>query len=444
MEKQDISYKNIIRISAPLLVSYISQNVIAITDTAFLGRIGEVAIGAGGNGTLLYLIFVMVGMGFSTGLQIIIGRRNGENNFERIGKLLQQGFYFITVLATVMFLFMYFFTGSFLETIVKSREILEATSAYIKYRSFGIFFSLTNLIFLAFFVGTTNTKILTISTVFTAIVNVFLDYSLIFGEFGFPEMGIVGAGLASAISEGAGLLFIFIYTLIFVNKTKYHLFSIVPVEWEKLKEINKIGGPVMLQNFISLSAWFIFFSIIEHLGERELAISHIIRSIYMAIMMPIFSLSNTTNTLVSNLIGQNETDKIFPLIKRITTISLVINILTLVLNISFSSQIIGIYTDDITLVNDAINTLYIISMAMFLFSYAIIRFSAISGTGNTLISLKIEILSIIVYLGTAFIVVMFYNVPVEIAWCAEFIYFSMLGGVSVYYLKNNKLKTIAI
>jgi putative MATE family efflux protein len=441
---QDISYRNIIRISAPLLVSYIAQNIIAVTDTAFLGRLGEVAIGAGGNGTLLYIIFVMVGMGFTTGLQIIIGRRNGEANFTKVGPLLQQGFYFIIALAFLLFLFMFFFSGSFLELTVKSDAILKSTTGYIQHRSFGIFFSLINLVFLAFFIGTTNTKILTLSTLFTAGINVFLDYVLIFGEFGFPQMGVNGAAIASAISEGIGLLFVIVYTLIYIDLKKYDLFKIVKVNIGKIKEIIKIGGPIMLQNFISLSAWFIFFSIIEHIGERELAISHIIRSIYMVIMMPIFALSNTTNTLVSNLIGQHQYEQINPLIKRITVLAFCINIFMLVINMLTPQQIIGIYTNDISLITDSINTLYIISLTMIVFSFAIIRFSAISGTGNTITALKIEIISIAIYLAVAFISVIYFVVPVEIAWCSEFIYFSILGILSLYYLQNDRLKKIEL
>ena len=164
----------------------------------------------------------------------------------------------------------------------------------------------------------------------------------------------------------------------------------------------------------------------------------------MVIMMPIFSLSNTTNTLVSNLIGQNEYDKIFLLIKRITILALTINVIMLIINVLFPEQIIGVYTNDQSLIKEAINTLYIISLTMFVFSFAIIRFSAISGTGNTLIALKIEIISIAIYLLVAFTAVKYFIMPVEIVWCSEFIYFSVLGGISYYFLKKNKLKEINI
>ena len=74
----------------------------------------------------------------------------------------------------------------------------------------------------------------------------------------------------------------------------------------------------MLQSFLSLSSWFIFFIIIEKLGERELAISHIIRSIYMVLMIPLFGFSSATNTLVSNLIGQGRSGQVLMLIKKVT------------------------------------------------------------------------------------------------------------------------------
>jgi putative MATE family efflux protein len=436
-----ISYQNILRISLPLLVSYLAQNIIAVTDTAFLGRLGELEIGAAGNGTLLYFIFVMVGMGFSSGLQIIIGRRNGEEAYEKIGPITQQAFYFILFIGIIFSFLIYYLSGYLLQSIVSSPNLIIMTTEYMQFRSWGIIFSLINAVYIGFFVGTTQTKILSINALIIAIINVILDYIFIFGNDVFPAMGVSGAAMASAFAELGGCLFLTIYFLYKVDIKKYQLFKPVKPKIEEISSILDIGSPIMLQSFISLSAWFIFFSIIEHLGERELAISHIIRSVYMVIMMPVFSLSNTTGTLVSNLIGMKNNEAIFSLIKKITYLAFSINIIVLLFIYLFPYEIISIYTDKQQLIEESMDTLKVISIAMFFFSFAIIRFSAITGTGNTNVSLIIESISIAVYLSITFIVVHFFRVPVEIAWCSEFIYFSVLGYLSYLYIKSKKWQT---
>ena len=92
---QNISYKNIWKIALPIIISGVAQNVVTVTDTMFLGRLGNVELGAAGNAGILYFLLVLSGMGFTTGAQIIIGRRNGEQNFTQIGKVFDHCIYFI-------------------------------------------------------------------------------------------------------------------------------------------------------------------------------------------------------------------------------------------------------------------------------------------------------------------------------------------------------------
>ncbi|NQX98150.1 MAG: MATE family efflux transporter [Flavobacteriales bacterium] len=218
----DISYKNIWKIAFPIIISGIAQNVVNVTDTMFLGQVSNIALGAGGNAGIFYFVLVITGMGFTTGAQIIIGRRNGEKNYNQIGKIVDHSLYFIIPLSIVLFFFMKFLSPFLLERITLSSNILEASLNYLSYRSFGIFFAYINFVFIAFYVGTTKTKILMPITIVMMLSNVFLDYSLIFGNFGFPKMGIKGAALASVISEAVALLFFIIYTLKKIDLNKYN------------------------------------------------------------------------------------------------------------------------------------------------------------------------------------------------------------------------------
>ena len=86
-----------------MLISLLMENLIGMTDTAFMGRVGEVELGAAALGGVFYLVFFMVAFGFSLGAQILIGRRNGEGKFRDIGALFQQGVFFLLGVAAVMF-----------------------------------------------------------------------------------------------------------------------------------------------------------------------------------------------------------------------------------------------------------------------------------------------------------------------------------------------------
>jgi len=438
--KQDYTYKNIIRIALPLFISFFGQNVVNITDTAFMGRVGAIELGAVGNAGLFYMLFILISMGFSNGLQIIIGRRNGEGEYKTIGRLVQQGIYFCIPLATFLFCIIYIFSSDILAAFVKSSQIHETATSFLKIRSFGIFFAIINLVFVAFFVGIARTKILSVAAIVMTLTNVLLDYCFIFGEFGFPELGSDGAALASTIAEIANTLILLGYILLFIDRKQYELFRLVKLNLKRMNKILGLAYPMMVQNFLSFGSWFVFFSIIEHLGERELAISHIIRSIYMLIMMPVFSLTSTTNTLVSNLIGQNESSKVRPLIWKSTLLGLASNIAFGIVIWCVPELILSVFTDDISLISDSIGSLLVISFSMFLFTIAFLQFTGINGSGNTIHSLIIEAINISIYLVATYIAVEVLVVPLEIVWSTEFVYFSFLALMSFFYMKSDVWK----
>ena len=430
-----ITYKNIWKVSFPIILSGVAQNIVNVTDTAFLGRVGAIEIGAAGNAGIFYFVILMLGLGFSTGSQIVIGRRNGEENFNEIGKLVENSLYFLIPLALLVFLFFQFLAPPLLEILTKSPEILDASNEYLNVRSWGIFFAFVNFTFIAFFVGTIKTNILIYSTFIQAFTNVLFDYLLIFGNWGFPEMGISGAALASVISEVVAMLYFLFYIYTYVDRKKYELFDFHRFERKKLQKMLSISAPIMLQNFASLGAWLIFFMIIEQIGEKELAISHIIRSIYMVMMIPMFGFSQATNTLVSNIIGRGRSGNVISLTKKIMLLSLACTTLFIPLNLFFPSEILSIYTNNESLIAAAISVLYVISGSMLLFSVSFILFSAVTGTGKTKQSLLLELTSIFIYLIGTYIIGVYYDFPIEIVWCSEFIYFGMMGLMSYSYLK---------
>lgn len=152
-------------ISLPIFLSLLAQNVINITDTAFLGRVGEVALGASAMGGLYYICIFTVAFGFSAGSQIIIGRRNGERRYEAVGPVVLQGTLFLLVLAVVCFVASRLWGERMMGVMVSSDELRAATMEYLDWRIYGFFFAFTSVMFRALFVGITRTRVLTLASV---------------------------------------------------------------------------------------------------------------------------------------------------------------------------------------------------------------------------------------------------------------------------------------
>ena len=430
--------RDIWRVSYPILLALLAQNVINVTDTAFLGHVGEVELGASAMGGLLYICIFTVAFGFSTGSQIMIGRRNGEGRCQDVGPIVIQGGMFLLVLAAVLFGLCQWMAPTVVRMLISSDAIYEASCEFLYWRMFGFFFSFVNVMFRALYVGITQTKVLTINAVVMALVNVFLDYALIFGHFGFPEMGLKGAAVASVMAEAASTVFGVIYTFMYVDLKKYGLNHWRRPDWDLLGRILNISCFTMVQYFISMATWFVFFMAVERLGQRELAIANIIRSIYIVLLIPVQALSTAVNTLVSNLIGAGGIGGVMRLMKRIAKISTLIVMVCVALTVLFPELFLAVYTNETALQIESIPSLYIVGIAMMVAAVANIYFNGISGTGNTQAALWLETGTLIVYGIYVFVIGWWAQASVAVCFTAEIIYYALLLLTSLIYLKKAK------
>ena len=184
-----VSYRQIWLIAYPVMISLLMEHLVGMTDTAFLGRVGEVELGAAALASVYYSAIYMLGFGFSIGAQILISRRNGEQNLAAIGPILYQGAFFLVLLAGLMFWASREFSPPILERIIQSPEVAKACVEYLDWRVYGFFFAALALMFRAFYIGITHTRVLTYASLVMVGLNILLDYLLIFGKWGFLKWG---------------------------------------------------------------------------------------------------------------------------------------------------------------------------------------------------------------------------------------------------------------
>jgi Na+-driven multidrug efflux pump len=188
-------------------------------------------------------------------------------------------------------------------------------------------------------------------------------------------------------------------------------------------------------------AWFIFFVLIGRLGSHELAISNVLRSIYMVLMTPIWGFSQAANTMVSNLIGQNKSDQVMTLIKRISLMSLAVGVLTVLIVLINPDWLFHLITSDESLISGAISDFPIICISTIIFSVSMIQLSALSGTGATNVAMNLEIVNISIYLIYIFVCSFFLHSSASTIWMVEILYWLLMGIFCFTYLYSVKWKS---
>ena len=445
---ESYSFKSIWRITFPILVALVMEELLGMTDTAFLGRVGEIELGASAIAGVYFTILYMLGFGFSIGVQIIIGRRNGEacesgTGFGAIGRVFWQGVWFLAVLALLTMVFSYLLTPPLLRGILRSESIYKAAIVYVNWRIPGLLFAFMTALFRAFYVGTCDTKSLTWNSIVLVSSNIFLDWVLIFGHLGAPAMGIKGAALASTISEGISLLFFVVWTFFTADK-KYGLQKMVKPAWTELRHTFSTASWVMLEYVLNISVWLLFFLFIEHLGEEQLAIANIVRSISEVPFVFSAAFASTAATLVSNIIGEGHPEGVFPVIRRVLILCTVTMLPLLVFFFLCPHQIISLFTDIPSLVEASVPTLKVMCAITVATLPWNVYLQSVAGTGNTRVCLRIDAVALCIYAVYCTVIIGILHSDIAVCWTADGIYSLCVWIQCAVYIHRKKWRNKAI
>ena len=436
------SYKKILSISFPLIIGSLGYNIVAATDTFFIGRAGDqVALAAMGLVSAFYLMITLIGLSFSRGGQILIARRVGERKWRSVGAITQNMLYFQLILAAAFYVILKFFSYPILDLFIDSPEVLTACEGYLFYRIDGIFFGYGGLTAIALYSGVGRTNIIIYNTIVLGIVNVALDYLLVFGYYGFPEMGIEGAGMASAIAEVVAFFTFVLYAWWDKESKRYKLFNLPRINWDLIKIQFTLSTPIALQSGVGLFSWFIFFSLIEKLGTQELAISSAIRVIYLLFSVAAWGFGSGTSTIVSQLIGSDKQHEVFWTTTKIMLICIGITALQGSLLLIIPEQIMLLVTDDPEIIQASIDLMYMLFFIQIGVAAYTIFYNAIVGTGAISVGLAINIITAIVYIGYIYFAVTFRE-SLMMAWSSEFVFSVMVLSISSWYLFTNRWQKV--
>jgi len=435
-----VSYRQILKIAMPIAAAILVPQINFITNNIFLGGLGEQQLAVAGITGVYYLIFAVIGFGLNSGLQALISRRAGENRIEEIGKLFNQATRIAMVFSAVSILITYFIAPTILRLSLHDETNVQMAVHFLYIRIFGLPFLYLYQMRNALLVGTNQSRYLIAGTLAETITNVVLDYALIYGHFGLPQMGFNGAAVASVIAEAVGILVVVAVMKYKGISRQLQLFKKYTYDAVNTKLILVQSFPIILQYALSVMSWEFFYILVEHHGERELAISNVMRNMFGLFGCVTWAFASTTNSMVSNVIGQGLQQEVTKLIGKIMQLSLGFScIIFLLLNIS-PQLLLQVYGQGGEFIEAAVPVARVISIALIVMSASTVWLNAVIGTGNTTMNLKIEVAAIIVYSVYAYTILEYLNLPIVFGWMAEWLYWTTLLIPSFLYMKGGKWK----
>jgi Na+-driven multidrug efflux pump len=258
-------------------------------------------------------------------------------------------------------------------------------------------------------------------------------------------MGFNGAAVASIIAEFTGMFVIYMVLHAKGITRRYSLFKKFRLDRENARLILKISGPLIFQHAISILSWLFFYILVaRNASQTGLAISTIMRTVFGFFGSFFWALAATTNSMVSNVIGQGKREEVIPLLFRITRMSVGIALLVcLILNL-FPHFYLSLFRQDELFINSGTPVLRAIAFVTIFLSAGTVWLNAVTGTGNSRVTFYIEVAAILFYCTYVFIVLEIEKLSILWGWLSELLYWTVLLFFSYRYIQGRKWKATVI
>ncbi|MFT3680486.1 MAG: MATE family efflux transporter [Ferruginibacter sp.] len=430
-------------IALPISFAILIPQLNMLTNSVFLGHLDTESLGNAGITGVFYLIFAVVGNGMNNGVQSVLSRYAGAGNPAAFKIILSQGIRVSLQLAVAGILVTWFIAPFILQQVADPVAYPKEMD-FLRIRIFGLPFLYLFQMGNAFLVASLNSRYLVIGFIAEAGVNILLDYLLIFGNWGFPQMGFNGAAVASVIAEACGLIVVFAVLSKTGLKKQYALLQDLKYDKTTSREIIHIATPLVLQYVISVTTWLAFFILIESRhDETAKAISNTMRNVFGLGGVFVWAFSGTCNTMVSNLRGQGRQDRVVDAINKVTLWSMLFCFVVCLAANIFPGAFFGLFGQGEGFINEGRPVLRIVTVGMMIMSVASVWLNAVTGTGKTKINLAIEIVAIVVYFIYTWIFMKIHYISLPMAWSNEIIYWSTILILAFAFIKSGKWKTPA-
>jgi multidrug resistance protein, MATE family len=439
--KVKVTNKQILSIAMPITLAILIPQINMLTNSIFLGLYDVKALGDAGITGVFYLIFAVAGHGLNNAIQTVFSRYAGSGDTAAFKIIFTQGIRISLQFALAGILFTWLIAPFILQAVADEAAYPKEIS-FLRLRILGLPFLYLFLTGNAFLVASLNSRFLMIGFICEAGINILLDFLLIKGRYGFPEMGFNGAAVASVIAELVGAVVVFVVLLKTGLKKKYGLMQNLAYNKVFSKSIINVSAPLVMQYVISVTTWLIFFFLIESRHEElSKAVSNVMRNVFGLAGIFVWAFASTSNVVVSNLMGQGKEEKVIQAITKIMLWSILFcGIMVSLLNI-FPEVFFSVFGQDKEFTAAGIPVARMVSAGMLIMSVANIWLNGVTGTGKTKINLLIEIVAITIYLIYTWVFMKVHYISLAMAWSNELVYWSTIFIMAFIFLKTGKWKS---
>ncbi|HUM88690.1 MAG TPA: MATE family efflux transporter [Prolixibacteraceae bacterium] len=441
--------KELLILSLPMIISTACDGVMTFTDRLFLARVGSEQMNAalGGGVAMQMLTFFFIGLtGYSTAL---VAQYFGAGEKQNTTKSAFQAV-LIALLAWPLIMLSKPVLSMYFEMARIPASQLGYQNDYLNILIWGSVFSLLRHTLGCYFTGIGKTKIVMTATVLAMIINVILDYILIFGKLGFEPMGVKGAALATISGSFLATLLLFI---VYLNKTNQVEFSVLKsfrFNWPIMKKLIVFGSPAGFELFLNFIAFSIMISIFHSKGDVAATATTIMFNWDMVSYIPLLGLEIAVTSLVGRYMGARKPEIAQHAALSAIKIGIFYSLIVLILFVFIPEALVRVFhpAQPSQIFEDAVpiavNMIKIAALYVLAESMLVAFVGALRGAGDTFFTMIVSVAAHWTFVPVIYLSLYVFNFSVELSWFLLVVFFLIFGVVLGLRFKSGKWKKIKV
>jgi MATE family multidrug resistance protein len=441
--------KELLVLALPMIISTACDGVMTFTDRLFLARIGSEHMNAamGGGVTMQMLMFFFVGLtGYSTAL---VAQYFGAGEKHNSSIAAFQAI-IVTVLAWPVILLVKPLAIDFFHLMKISESQIGYQIDYLNILAWGSVFGMMRYTLGCYFTGIGKTKIVMSATLVAMVVNVVFDYILIFGKFGFPEMGIQGAAIATVFGGFCAMCILIAAYLRRENRLEFSVRRSFHFNWGIMKKLLFYGYPAGLEMFLNFLAFSTMIAILHSEGDIVATATTIMFNWDLVSFIPLLGIEIAVTSLVGRYMGARQ-----PGIAQHAAISgvktgIFYSIVILVLFLAVPEWLVRVFRPDVhaqvfeQAVPIAVSMIQIASLYVLAEAVMVALVGALRGAGDTHFTMLASVTAHWLFVPIVYVSLKVMHQSVIVSWLMLVIFFLLFCGIFVYRFKSGKWKKIRV
>ncbi len=436
--------RQVLVLAYPVILTQISMTTMGIVDSAMVGSLGATELGAVGFGGIWMWTFVCFFVGTMTGVQTFVSQREGAGAHRECGAWAWQGIYAVVPMALLATGVLYFGAADLMRLLGPSEELQPLAASYLSVRSLGMAGMLCAVAFSSFFRGIGDTRTPLYATLTANAANAVLDYGLIFGELGLPQLGVTGAGVATAIAEWLYMLAMIVPFLRPFVRQRYDTTKCAPKTTD-IRRLLRTGAPIGGQWWLEMASFAAFTTLVAKMGDASMAASQAFVALLSISFMQAIGLAMAVQTLVGQYIGSAQQEYAERSFRSGLKLAVLLAGAIAILFSSLPGLLMGIFTNDPEVIRLGRPLMIIGALFQFFDAFGIVADGALRGAGDTRWPFVIRFaLAWLVFVPLAYWMGIVLEGGLTWAWVAAAIHVLMLSTTLVWRFRSGAWRHIVI